>query len=83
MYLSTLISVHLSIHLSIYEQSLTDLSEGGPVDAVEATCAEGEADGGADDGVGAGDRELEEGGHEVPDGAATCRRRVGGKGRAG
>lgn len=50
-------------HLRAGATVLTDLSEGSPVDAVEAASAEGEADGGADDGVGTGDGELEEGGH--------------------
>lgn len=53
--------------------SLTNLPKGDPVHTVEATSAQGEADGGADDGVGAGDGQLEEGRHQIPDGAATCR----------
>lgn len=52
--------------------TLTDLAKGDPVHAVEASGAEREADGGADDGVGAGDGQLEEGRHQVPDGASTC-----------
>ena len=45
---------------------LTDFAEGAPVDALSASRHQGEADGGADDRVGSGDRQTEEGRQQVP-----------------